>query len=365
VRRKAAALTLAGQPGVRTPRQLSVAALRRSLDTDEALVDFTLLDSSLAAIVVRRQGTTRIPLRVTAAQLTTWIDALRRPLVTTPGGRIDLAHARFDAAVAESLFRALVEPLSSSLQGVTRLAIAPDGALWYVPFAALVTGRPTGARPVYLVERYELRLLPSALFLSNGNGGSALPANFRVEALSYSVPGGSAELASIQAAIGRGRLVIREGALATERAALQSTADVLHIAAHGELDDRDPLASHLQLSPQKGEDGLLHLSEVAASRLTPRLIVLTACEAVNGKLYAGEGLVGFARAFLLSGAQQVIASEWPVDATAADLTGVLYGELARGKSPGAALRAAQLSLISSPATAHPIHWAGFVAFVGH
>jgi hypothetical protein len=117
-------------------------------------------------------------------------------------------------------------------------------------------------------------------------------------------------------------------------------------------------------APSSDADGLLHLSEVAGAKLSASLVVLTACEAVSGKLYAGEGLVGLARAFLVSGARQVIASEWPVDASAAELTAALYRELARGRSSAAALRSAQLALLGSASTAHPIHWAGFVVFDG-
>jgi CHAT domain-containing protein len=42
--------------------------------------------------------------------------------------------------------------------------------------------------------------------------------------------------------------------------------------------------------------------------------------------------------------------------------GVFYRQLAAGAPPADALRTAQLELRSEPATAHPIHWAGFVAF---
>lgn len=368
-RRKAAAFALVGEPGTRALRHLPVAALRGRLGTDEALIDFTALDSSVAAIVVRRQSITTIPLSVSLSQLTAWIDALRRPLVATAGGRIDLAHAPFNAAIAESLFRALVAPLAGALRGVNRLAISPDGALWYVPFATLVTAqRPnSGAdrgRPSYLLERYEMRLLPSAEFLTSAGDAGILSAGFGVEALTYTVPGGTEELAAIRAAVGANRALIREDTAATEHSALSATAEVLHVAAHGVVNDRDPLASHLRLAPDGRDDGLLHVSEVAAHRLAPRLVVLTACEAVNGKLYAGEGLVGLARAFLMGGARQVVASEWPVDASAAELTGLFYRALVTGKSPSAALRAAQLALLQKPGTAHPLHWAGFVVFDG-
>ena len=367
-RRKAAALALAGAPVSTSRGRLSVAAVRSRLGAGDALIDFTVLDSLVAAIVVRRGAATMIPLPVSPEQLATWVDALRRPLLATAGGRVDLAHAPYSATVAESLFSVLIAPLKASLAGATRLAIVPDGAIWYVPFPALVTREPANpadvrGAPHYLIDRYEVRLLPSASFLAGGDG-SVLRPNFHVEALTYAVPGGAAELAAIQNAIGATRVVRRENADATEHAALSATAEVLHVAAHGMVDDRDPLASHLQLAADAGDDGLLYSSEIATHRLTPSVVVLTACEAVSGRLYAGEGLVGLARAFLVSGASQVIASQWPVDSSAAELTGVFYRELAAGNPPPEALRTAQLALLSRPGTAHPIHWAGFVVFEG-
>jgi CHAT domain-containing protein len=300
-----------------------------------------------------------IALRVSAAKLAEWTEELRRPLVATPGGQIDLAHATFDVAVADSLYRSLILPLTSELNGVRRLAISPDGVLWYVPFAALITSSETQPKPSHLIERYELRLLPSAQFLDVA-GERALPTGFRVAALTYSVPGGEQELVAIRDALGAARVTSREGARATEAAALEAKAGVLHVAAHGIVDDRDPAASHLLLSPAGTDDGLLHISEIANRRLAARVVVLTACEAASGKLYAGEGLVGLARAFLLSGAHQVVASSWPVDASAVELMGAFYRELARGRSTAGALRSAQMQLLSEGR--HPVQWAGFVVF---
>ena len=358
-RRKAAALALAGHAKRTRETHLDVGRLRRLLASDEALIDFTVLDSSVIAIVARRSGIDLVRLSVSPSRVTTWAERLRRPLVSTPGGRIDLAHARFDAAVAESLYVGLFAPAERLLAGVTRLAIVPDGALWYLPFAALAPKRSS-----YLVERYEIRMLPSATFLGGSEPTAPLRPGFRVDAMTYSVAGGSNEIHAIETVLGQARVVRRDGSSATERAALGANAEVLHIAAHGIVDDRDALASHLRLAPSGTDDGLLHLSEVTASRMKPRLIVLTACEAVNGRLYAGEGLVGLARAFLMSGARQVIASQWPVDASAGQLTSVFYRELARGLSPSAALRTAQRSMLQNRTTSHPIHWAGFVAFGG-
>jgi len=74
--------------------------------------------------------------------------------------------------------------------------------------------------------------------------------------------------------------------------------------------------------------------------------------------------MGLARAFLESGSGAVIATQWPVGATSADLMGGFYHELAAGAPPAGALRAAQLTVRRAPATSHPFYWAGFVTVEG-
>jgi CHAT domain-containing protein len=78
-------------------------------------------------------------------------------------------------------------------------------------------------------------------------------------------------------------------------------------------------------------------------------------------VYAGEGLVGFAWAFLQAGAQNVIAGLWDVhDDSTAVLMGRLYANLASGQAPAEALRNAKLSLLAAGnAWSKPYYWAAF------
>jgi CHAT domain-containing protein len=75
----------------------------------------------------------------------------------------------------------------------------------------------------------------------------------------------------------------------------------------------------------------------------------------------GEGLVGFAWAFLHAGARNVIAGLWDVnDESTSRLMDVLYRELAAGSSPADALRTAKLSLAESTGNLRkPYYWAPF------
>jgi CHAT domain-containing protein len=66
------------------------------------------------------------------------------------------------------------------------------------------------------------------------------------------------------------------------------------------------------------------------------------------------------RAFLVSGAHAVVATQWPVGPATTSLMAGFYSRLAVGDDPATALRAAQLTLRSNPETAHPFYWAGFV-----
>ena len=71
------------------------------------------------------------------------------------------------------------------------------------------------------------------------------------------------------------------GADASEALAKQvcGQASILHFACHGLLDNADPLASGLALTPGGGEDGLLQAWEIFEQvRLKADLVVLSACE---------------------------------------------------------------------------------------
>lgn len=129
-------------------------------------------------------------------------------------------------------------------------------------------------------------------------------------------------------------------------------------------DDRDPLASHLALTPDAEHDGYLHLNEIAAARLGARLVVLSACETEAGRLFNGEGLMSLARGFVLAGAHGVVATRWPVGPATAELMGQFYAALAAGVRPSAALRQAQRALRQDPKTAHPFYWGGFGVIAG-
>jgi hypothetical protein len=113
-------------------------------------------------------------------------------------------------------------------------------------------------------------------------------------------------------------------------------ADVLHVAAHGTFVPRSPLLSRITL-----DDGELMAYELAGAGRSPRLVVLSACDA--GMAHAPvDGLaLGLAGTFLDLGACHVVAGIVPVrDDEAERLMAAFHALLGSGRPPDEALAAA-------------------------
>jgi CHAT domain-containing protein len=123
---------------------------------------------------------------------------------------------------------------------------------------------------------------------------------------------------------------------------------VLHFATHAEADEQRPGSSALILA----QDGLPDpAAQVSAGRhpydgrltvarvrerwaLDADLVVLSACETGLGREAKGDGLLGFAHAFLSKGARSVVLSRWKVDDAATSLLMVRFYENLLGKRKG-------------------------------
>jgi CHAT domain-containing protein len=165
----------------------------------------------------------------------------------------------------------------------------------------------------------------------------------------------------------------KDGLLALDFAASLATAQspelekyrILHFATHGFLNSKHPELSGLVFSlvDQNGhpQDGFLRFHQIYNLKLNADLVVLSGCQTALGKEIRGEGLMGLTRGFMYAGAPRVVASLWSVeDRATADLMKRFYkAMLSEGLRPAAALRAAQLDLLSQRGWEAPYYWAGF------
>ena len=154
------------------------------------------------------------------------------------------------------------------------------------------------------------------------------------------LPGTAAETAEIARLMPRHRLLT--GADATRAKVLDAAPgyEVLHLAAHGLVDELAPNRSRLPLA---GDD-YLGLADLLAAAHGPQLLVLSACDTGRGSATAGGDVLGLTRAALITGARHAVVSLWPVrDSTGCLVVTKAYRHLVHdpAASVGGALARAQ------------------------
>ncbi len=270
------------------------------------------------------------------------------------------------SAAASDLYRLLVRPVEDLVPRGSNVVIVPDGVLHGLNFETLVVD---GSRPHYWIEDVTVSVAPSLATLAPS---TAAPQSGRILLLGDPpaagdafppLPHASAEIQAIRNRFPAARITIHTGRDATPDAYFASRPESLsyiHFTAHAEANREAPLESAVILSP--GARGFkLYARDVAAAALRAGLVTISACRSAGAKVYSGEGLVGFAWAFLRAGAHNVIAGLWDVsDRSTAELMARLYSGLASGEVPAQALRHAKLALLGSSGNYRkPYYWAAF------
>jgi CHAT domain-containing protein len=326
---------------------LGLPEVQALLDADTTLVSYFVTPDQSLAFVLTRDRFEAVPLAVKEPALRAAIDRLR--------AFRDPADA---VPALQQLGDWLVAPLAPRLTTPV-VAVVPHGPLHYLPFAALPLGDGL------LGDAHALHTLPSASVLSFIQA-KRKPGPDRVLALAQSEVAGlpplrfaDAEAATIARLYGATAL---EGPAATETAlrAQAGNASIVHLAAHGELNERRSLFSRIFLGPDGENDGSLTVQDVYGLNLASAdLVVLSACETQLGARSRGDDFVGLTRAFIYAGAPSVIASLWSVnDQATAVLMAAFYRHLRAGASKAAALQAAQAETRAQ--YPHPYYWAAFV-----
>ena len=118
----------------------------------------------------------------------------------------------------------------------------------------------------------------------------------------------------------------------------------------------------------KGGDGLLSASKILDLKLDADLVLLAACDTAReaegaqglAAIFDGAQLDGLVRSFIYAGARAVMATHWLADDYSADRIVRRFFDTADDKPIDAALRGAQMALISDPAHSHPYYWGPYV-----
>lgn len=380
---------------------LSLDQIQKQLEPDTLLLEYALGDekSYLFAVTsdsfqiheLPKRQLIEDPVRKYYEQMTVRQD----PSVDDYQTKIKTAEATLNET-GSALSQMLLGPVADKL-GNKRLVLVLEGALQYVPFAAL----PSPESATSLNATHEIVVEPSFSTLDairkrktqNPTSPDKLVAVIADPVMPRGddrvqrnpIPPGttvaatrdeslvrlahaSEEADAIAAAAPWGTTLIAKGFDANRETAMSANVgqfQIVHFATHGLLDSEHPEVSSLVLTmvDRHGEkvDGLMSLTDIYSLDLSAQLTVLSACQTALGKDIRGEGLVGLNHAFISAGSKSVVSSLWKVDdrATAVLMSEFYDAMFNQGLSPAAALRAAQLKMPEKGFGA-PYYWAGFV-----
>lgn len=380
------------------PAPLRVEAMRNLLDDRTALLEYVLGQEHSFLFVLTREGLhcRRLP---AASEINELVHEVRQAL-GQPG---QTEFARFTQA-ASRLYELLVAPVASVLDSKSKLLIAPDGVLYYLPFESLpakIAGQP---RTDYLIKRWTVSYIPSASVLASlrlnkrpveakapETGRDAAkefvafadpvyPARAAESVVKTEDSSEKEERWDLVRLVESAREVTEIARLyRPEQTALflrtqareenikgnqaLATAHRIHFATHGLISTTRPQHSALVLTldDDPREDGLLQMWEIFNLRLRADLVVLSACQTGLGREVTGEGILGLTRAFMYAGTPTVVASLWNVaDRSTAELMVKFYQRLDSTVDKADALREAKLELMRNPRYASPYYWAPFV-----
>ncbi|MCK4548031.1 MAG: CHAT domain-containing protein [Candidatus Eisenbacteria sp.] len=290
----------------------------------------------------------------------------------------------------KDLWTERLRPLIGALDQVRDLIIVPSGAMLGFPIEILIDDEG-----VFVGDRYTVSYVPSATIHTwlaekgahSGTAGpsllvgdppfseeqlttmeqgrvvvasamppdasvlrSALAGNDQALASLPRLPGTREEISSIAAVLAQSTVLVGADASEQEIVRLAESGELahfetIHLATHALVDDQRPEKSALVLSqvdlPDPLEaavagtriyDGLVTTREIVREwDLHADLVTLSGCETGLGREVLGEGYIGFAHAFLQSGARSLLVSLWPVEDEATSLLMRRFYENRTGK----------------------------------
>jgi CHAT domain-containing protein len=324
------------------------------LSPDTAVIYPIMFSSRLELLMSLPSGLKRISVPVTADRLTQEIRTFRR-LVEKRTTREYLPHA-------QQLYDWLVRPLEPELAQpqITTLVFVPDSALRTIPLAALHDGSS------FLIHKFSLALTPG-LTLTDPRPLNRDKLRFLAAGLTKSVQGFpplpyvAEEVASIEQLYKSDRLINSDFQVPRlERELRDGRYGVLHIATHGKFSTDANDSFLLTFDGKLTMQTLDQLVGLFRFRQEPlELLTLSACQTGIGDDRAALGLAGVA---LKAGARSALATLWFInDDASASLISEFYRQLRNpALSKAAALRRAQLKLLSDRVYEHPAYWSPFL-----
>jgi len=366
---------------------ISVNNIQSHLDENKVLIEYVLTDSLLFCFAISKEKLVFNKCKVDSAFYND-LAALRLL------HNINFSNHNFDTfkgfvLASNRLYNMLFMDLKDIIKN-KNLIVVPDGKLGYLPFESLITELPDFSSIDYKNLSYLLINNPisytyssTLLFRENvkkSNGQSLLAfapnynnslknnnsnnRSFSIDNNLSPLPYAQEEVSNINS-IFKGSVYRGEQADETRFKNSVSEFNIIHLAMHTVIDDKNPMQSKMIFKPNNDtiDDGYLNTYEIYELELQAQMVVLSACNTGSGKINRGEGIMSLARGFIYAGVPSIVMTLWNVDdKSGANIMTLFYENLNKGMSKDIALQQAKLTYLnnSSPLHSHPYFWAAYV-----
>ena len=337
-------------------RFLSKTARLDVVSPTTAVIYPILLQDRTELLLSLPAGLKRVAIPVGAETVTREVREFRRTLEKRTT-REYLRHGR-------QLYAWLIRPLEAELTSarIDTLVFVPDGPLRTIPMAALHDGKQ------YLVEKYALAITPGLNLTDprpiNRENTKVLAVGVTEPVQGFPpLPYTGAELEAVGKIFGKGTTTLVDGQFrlgTLEMELKKEPFTIVHIASHGQFGGDAQKTFLLTFDDKLTMQRLDELVGLFKYRDEPlELLTLSACETAEGDDRAALGLAGIA---VKAGARSAVATLWNVnDQAAADLIAEFYRQLQNPSvSRAAALRRAQMKMLSDPRSDHASLWSPFL-----
>jgi CHAT domain-containing protein len=354
-------------------------------------INYVLSDTVLYTFIVNRRYQQILAIPVDSS----FFNCIRkfRLLLSMPSPSDD-AYLKFNEfqTIGYTLYKKLIEPIKPYLIS-DRILISPDNILSYLPFETIPSSTLAGGgiryKDIsYLMDSYDISYTYSATFAAEsvkkeyGRNNKLIafapdyPEPIDIQSTLMSRQGGMGVLNDLPFARQEAKYVsdLTGGKLFENSKAKESVYkresgkyDIIHLAMHTLLNDKDPMHSTLIFSRgnDSPQDGFLKTYEVYGIPLKAKMVFLSSCNTGSGLLYSGEGILSLARGFIYSGSQSVVMSMWEIeDKSGTEIVEKFYDNLRKGYSKSVSLKRARMTFLKNAdqLRSHPYFWATLVVY---
>lgn len=349
--------------------EIKVSDLQNIVNSDEMLLEFFQLDSSLLVLYISKYN---VEIKsIHSSDLEEEVEKVRKNLLDP--------FSKYTYAECNILRNWFFTTPENTIQNFRKLIICPSSLLIGIPFEALLDENNS-----FLIQNYSFRYVYSVSMLLENNvpekrkykydivayatgysdklKQNLLVKGFKEEATNVSnFPNSKKELSRI---ISGFDAKVFEGKNATKNNYLKN-ADagfITYLSLHGIVEKDIGMYSSL-IFDDNHNDFILRAFEIEQIPNCSPVVILNSCHSADGELNEFEGLVGITRTLIKSGTETVLSSVWPAfEINSADILHYFLQNIKSSESYGQALQKAKITYLSNaaPQQKHPFYWANFI-----